>query len=171
MSEETRRVLDLLSQGKITVDEADRLLAAIGQVPNGSAATGATVAEKGAATSEAPVPKYLRITVTRTGSWPGDNGEQARRAWMWPGHMSGRGREVTVRVPVSLVRNGMRLGAMIPGLTGAGLQTRLRERGVDVDLSKIDTNTIDQLVSEFGEMNIDVDSGHGGKAQIRITCE
>ena len=170
MSEETRRVLDLLSQGKITVDEADRLLAAIGPVSNGSATTGATAAGKAAATVEAPSPKYLRITVIRTGSWPGDDGEQARRAWM-PGHMGGRSREVSIRVPVALIRNGMRLGAMIPGLTGAGLQTRLRERGVDVDLSKIDPHTIDQLVSEFGEMNIDVVSEGGGKAQIRITCE
>jgi hypothetical protein len=171
MSEETRRVLDLLTQGKITVEEADRLLAAIGPVSNGSAATGATAAGKDAATSAAPSPKFLRITVTRTGSWPGDDGQQARRAWMWPGHTGVRGREVTIRVPVALVRNGMRLGAMIPGLTGAGLRTRLRERGVDVDLSKLDTNTIDQLVSEFGEMNIDVVSERGGKAQVRITCE
>ena len=59
---------------------------------------------------------------------------------------------------------------MNPGLTGAGLQARLRERGVDVDLSKIDVDTIDQLVGEFGEMNIDV-SGRKGTAQIRITCE
>jgi hypothetical protein len=171
MSDETRRVLDLLSQGKITVDEADRLLAAIGPAPNGSTATGATAAGKATATGDAPSAKYLRITVTRTGSWPGDDGEHARRAWMWPGHVGGRSREVSIRVPVALVRNGMRLGAMIPGLTGGGLQTRLRERGVDVDLSKIDPNMIDQLVREFGEMNIDVVSERGGKAQIRITCE
>lgn len=171
MSEENRRVLDLLAQGKITVDEADRLLAAIGPASNGSAATGAMAAGPGAATGAAPTPKYLRITVTRTGSWPGDDGERARRAWMWPGHLGGRNREVSIRVPVSLVRNGMRLGAMIPGLTGGGLQARMRERGVNVDLSKIDASTIDQLVGEFGEMNIDVDSGRGGKAQVRITCE
>lgn len=171
MSEETRRVLDLLAQGKITVNEADRLLAAIGPVSSGSAARGAAAAEKGATTGETPSPKYLRIAVTKTRSWSGDEGEHARRTWMWPGYEGGRSREVTIRVPVALVRNGMRLGAMIPGLTGAGLQARLRERGVDVDLSKIDADTIDQLVREFGEMNIDIDSGRGGKAEVRITCE
>ena len=170
MSEETRRVLDLLAQGKITVDEADRLLAAIGPASTGSAATGAAAAGKRTATGEAPSPKFLRITVTKTPSWSGDDGEHARRAWMWPG-MGGSSREVTIRVPIALVRNGMRLGAMIPGLSGAGLQARLRERGVDVDLSKIDVATIDQLVGEFGEMNIDIVSGRGGKAQVRITCE
>jgi len=171
MSEETRRVLDLLAQGKITVDEADRLLAAIGPVSTGSATPGAAAAGKGAATGEAPSPKYLRITVSKTRSWPGDDGEHAPRTWKWPGHAGGGNREVTIRVPVALVRNGMRLGAMIPGLTGAGLKAHLRERGVDVDLSKIDVDTIDQLVGEFGEMNIDVVSGRGRKAQVRITCE
>jgi hypothetical protein len=170
MSEDSRRVLDLLAQGKITVDEADRLLAAIGPVSSGSAAAGAATAGKGAATAEAPAPKYLRVTVTKTRSWPGDDGEQARRAWM-PGHTGGPSREVTIRVPVALVRNGMRLGAMLPGLAGAGLQAHLRERGVDVDISKIDAGTIDQLVSQFGEMNIDIVSERGGKAQVHITCE
>jgi hypothetical protein len=171
MSEESRRVLDLLTQGKITVDEADRLLAAIGAGSTGSTAAGAKSAAKGTATGEAPSPKFLRITITRTGSWTGDDGEQARRSRMWPGHEGGGNREVTVRVPVALVRNGMRLGAMIPGLTGGRLQARLRERGVDVDLSKIDPDTIDQLLSEFGEINIDIVSERGGKAQVRITCE
>ena len=171
MSDETRRVLDLLARGKITVDEADRLLAAIGPGSLGSAATGAKSTEKGAATGEAPSPKYLRITFTKTRSWPGDDGEPARRARMWPGYTGGRNREVTIRVPVALVRNGMRLGAMIPGLTGAGLQAHLRERGVDVDLSKIDAETIDQLVAQFGEMNIDIVSERGDKAQVHITCE
>jgi hypothetical protein len=169
MSEETRRVLDLLAQGKITVDEADRLLAAVGAASEGSAG-GTTTPASGTATAEAPSPKYLRIAVTKTRSWSDDE-EHARRAWMWPGYRGGGGREVTIRVPVALVRNGMRLGAMIPGLTGAGLQARLRERGVDVDLSKIDAETIDRLVREFGEMNIDIDSGRGRKAQVRITCE
>ncbi len=169
MSDETRRVLDMLAQGKITVDEADQLLAAMGPASAGTATAAAGAAGKGSTTAEAPSPKYLRITITKTRSWPED-GEHTRRTWMWHGQ-GGRSGEVTIRVPVALVRNGMRLGAMIPGLTGGGLHARLRERGVDVDLSKIDAETIDQLVREFGEMNIDIDSGHGGKAQVRITSE
>lgn len=171
MSDETRRVLDLLAQGKITVDEADRLLAAIGPASAGTATAAAATAEKGSATAEAPPPKYLRITVTKTPSGPGDDPEDSRRTRMWPGLVFGRNREVSIRVPVALVRNGMRLGPMIPGLTGERVQARLRERGVDVDLSKIDAETIDQLVREFGEINIDIDSGRGGKAQVRITSE
>ena len=171
MSDETRRVLDMLAQGKITVDEADRLLAAMGSGSAGTATAAAATPGKGSAPAEGPSPKYLRITVTKTRSGPGDDAEGSRRARMWPGLVLGRNGEVTIRVPVALVRNGMRLGAMIPGLTGERLQARLRERGVDVDLSKIDAEMIDQLVREFGEINIDIDSGRGGKAQVRITGE
>src|SRR5262245_23689216 len=98
MSAETRRVLDLLSQGKIKVDEADRLLSAIAVSSTDSAPTGAAAAGKGTATSEAPSPKYLRITVTKTRSWSGDDEKHARRAWMWPGYTAGHNREVTIRV-------------------------------------------------------------------------
>jgi SHOCT-like protein len=171
MSDETRRVLDLLAQGKITVEEADRLLAAMGSASAGTATAAAEPAGKRSGAAESPTPKYLRITVTKTRSWPGDDAEHSRRARMWPGLVLGRNGEVTIRVPVALVRNGMRLGAMIPGLAGSRLQARLRERGVDVDLSKIDAETIDQLLREYGEINIDIDSGRGAKAQVRITCE
>ena len=171
MSEETRRVLDLLAQGKITVDEANQLLAAMGSGTTGTATAADASAGKGSSPAEGPSPKYLRITVTRTRSWPGDDTENPRRARMWSGLALGRNGEVSIRVPVALVRNGMRLGAMIPGLAGDRVQARLRERGVDVDLSRIDAETIDQLVREFGEINIDIDSGRGRKAQVRITAE
>jgi hypothetical protein len=39
MSDETRRILELLAQGKVTVDEADQLLRAIGQQPSSDAKT------------------------------------------------------------------------------------------------------------------------------------
>lgn len=168
MSEETRRVLDLLAQGKITVDEADRLLSAIGP---GSGATRAAAAEKGSATAEAPPPRHLRITITKTRSWQDNEGEHARLPWMWPGSVNRGSGEVTIRVPVGLVRSGVRLGAMIPGFARGGLQAHLRERGVDMDLTKFDADTIDRLMREFGEVNIDVVSDRGGKAHIRITAE
>ena len=170
MSEESRRVLDLLTQGKITVDEADRLLAAVGTA-TATAGAGAESAKGEATSGEGASPKYLRITVTKARSWPDDDAKHARRAWMWPGVTGGQNGEVSIRVPVTLVRNGMRLGAMIPGLSGAGHRVHLRERGVDIDLSKIDAGTIDQLVREFGEINIDIESGRGAKAQVRITTE
>lgn len=165
MSEETRRVLDLLAHSKITVEEADQLLAAIG------GAGAAAAAEGGAASApETSPPKYLRIAVTKIRG--GSEDETLGRRWWTGEERSGRprAREITVRVPVTLVKNGLRLGGLIPGIVGSRLKARLRERGVDLDLSKIDLTTIDELLREFGEMNIDIDAG-SRSAQVRITCE
>jgi len=48
------------------------------------------------------------------------------------------------------------------------MQARLREQGIDLDLSELDPAAIEAMLKDLGEMNIDIDSG---KAQVRITCE
>jgi SHOCT-like protein len=142
MSDDTRRVLDLLAQGKITVAEADRLLHAVG-------------AQTRSADAGAPPP------------------EPARRRWVRiavhkPGHGGRHEKDVTIRVPIAIVKSGMRLGALIPGMAGEQVSARLRERGLDIDFSKLDAAAIDDVLKELGDTNIEIDAG---KAQVRITCE
>jgi hypothetical protein len=55
MSENRKQILDMLAGGKITADEAERLIAALERAPGGSLGT-ASVARK-------PLPKYLRVVV------------------------------------------------------------------------------------------------------------
>ena len=143
MSDESRRVLDLLAQGKITVDEAHQLLKALGehaQRPRADAQT-----ESGAA----PKPRFMRIHVHK----PGRDGREPK--------------DVNIRVPLAVVRGGMRLGTMIPGWQ-QWMQARVRERGKEVELGTLDPEAIESLLREAGEMNIDV-SGTG--EQVRITLE
>ena len=140
MSDETRRVLDLLAQGKITVDDADRLLRAI----SGGDERGAQ------AEAEPPKRRWVRIAVHK------------------PGHSGTRERDVNIRVPIAIVKSGMRLGALIPGMAGEQVSARLRERGLDLDFSKLDAAAIDEVLKELGDANIEIDAG---KAQVRITCE
>jgi hypothetical protein len=140
MSDDTRRILDLLAQGKITVDEADRLIAAVGEQ---AAAPKAEECEPGKL-------RYLRITVHK------------------PANERCGDKDVNIRVPIAMVRGGMRLGAMIPGLVGDQLRAKLREQKLDMDFSKLDPAALESVLKDLGEMNIDIDSG---KAQVRITCE
>src|SRR5262245_20886133 len=142
MTDERRRVLDLLAQGKITVDEADQLLRALGATkePSGSAPSG----------NAAGKPRYIRITVHKK-----SNGSDAAK-------------DVNIRVPLPMLKGGMRLGAILPGVLGDRIGARLRERGFDCDFSKMDPETIDAVFSELSEMGIDVESG---KAQVHISCE
>jgi hypothetical protein len=76
-------------------------------------------------------------------------------------------KEVTIRVPIALVKSGMRLGAIVPGLAGEQFAASLRARGIDVDhLSKLDPAEIDALLKNLGEVDIDA-----GNAQVHISCE
>src|SRR5262245_55299586 len=119
MSDDTRRILDLLAQGKITVDEAHRLIEALGSAGEpGSASTDAAASPSSG--SEKDKPRYIRIAVHKPAS--------EHRAE----------KDVKIRVPISVMRGGMRLGAIIPGWGGERMQARLREQGIDLDLSKLD---------------------------------
>jgi hypothetical protein len=144
MSDDTRRILDLLAQGKITVDEADQLLRAISASSDGAPPPTAASNEPSAA------PRYVRITVHKTAK------------------DDRRDKDVNIRVPIAVVKSGMRLGALIPGFPGDAVSARLRERGIDVDFSKLDTAALEQVLKQLGDTNIEVDSG---KAQVRISCE
>ena len=143
MSDETRRVLDLLSQGKITTDDAQRLLSAIN-----AAATEAAVPAP--AEADKPKARWVRINVHK------------------PAKEGHREKDVNIRVPIAIVRSGMRLGALIPGLAGDQVAKKMRERGLDVDFTKLDGVAIDAILKDLGETNIEIDDG---KAQVRITCE
>ena len=144
MSDDTRRLLDLLAQGKITVDEADQLLRAM-SAPIDDARTAAA-----AANEPSTAPRYVRITVHKTAK------------------DDRRDKDVNIRVPIAVVKSGMRLGALIPGFPGDAVSARLRERGIDVDFSKLDTGALENVLKQLGDTNIEVDSG---KAQVRISCE
>lgn len=61
----------------------------------------------------------------------------------------------------------MRLGAMIPGC-GEAITERLREKGIDIDLARLDQVQLEDLLKDMGELTVDVDKG---KAQVLITCE
>ena len=143
MSDETRRILDLLAAGKVSADEAEQLLKAAAREAGAGDAPGDAPQAAGAE------PKFLRVEV----------------------HKSARDhrpeKTVNIRVPLSMVRGGMRLGALIPG-TGERLQEALRDRGVDLDWSKVDHAELAAILKDLGELTVDVDDG---RAQVKITAE
>ena len=149
-ADDTRRILDLLAQGKTTVDEADRLLKAL--------AAARTQTDAGAAAgSERPTPSWFRINIHK----PANEQRQAK--------------DVNIRVPVSVMKGGMRLGAIIATFAGEKAARQMRERGIDLDLSKINGDLsslngpdFERFITSLNDMNIEIDDG---KSQVRITCE
>lgn len=136
MNDESRRILEMLAEGKITVDEAQQLLRAV--------APDAQPAGEQASSQ----PEFLRVSVHKNA-----NGDV-------------REKDVNVRVPLALIKAGIRLGALMPGAVGDQVNRRLRERGLD--LSKVDASSLDGILRNLGNLSIDVD---GGKAQIVVTAE
>jgi hypothetical protein len=136
MSEDTRRVLEMLSQGKITVQEADQLLNAVSQ-PSPNQAGDEKKSE----------PKYFRILVNK----PSRDGRKAEN--------------VNIKVPMTVVRGGLRLGALVPGLL-ARKKVQLAN-GTEFDLSKVTYSDLEAMIKDIGEVTVDVD----GDAQVRIRCE
>jgi hypothetical protein len=134
MSEDTRRVLEMLSQGKITVQEADQLLNAVS--PPGQAAD-----------EKKSEPKYFRILVNK----PSRDGRKAEN--------------VNIKVPMTVVRGGLRLGALVPGFL-ASKKVQLAN-GTEFDLSKVTYSDLEAMIKDIGEVTVDVD----GNAQVRIRCE
>ena len=141
MSAETKQVLEMLKEGKISTEDAEKLLDKL----SGTAAHPAAPA--GGAASQQPEgfgggarrPQFLRIQVLR------------------PGHDS-----VNMRIPLSLARAGKWM-ALIP----PQVNERLAEQGID--LTGFANLTADQLAEALENTNIDIDKGNGKK--VRIYCE
>jgi hypothetical protein len=77
-------------------------------------------------------------------------------------------KQVSIRVPMALVRGGVRLGAIFPYKGNDPISQHLRNHGVDVDWSKIDLSQLDSVLQNLDETTIDVDNG---RAQVRISYE
>jgi hypothetical protein len=134
MSEETRRVLEMLSQGKVSVQEADQLLQAV-------------AAPSGTADEKKAEPRFFRILVNK----PAREGKKAEA--------------VNIRVPITVVRGGLRLSALFPGLLGK--KKIQMDNGSELDLSKVTYTDLEAMIKDIGELTVDVD----GDAQVRIRCE
>jgi hypothetical protein len=154
MNEQRRHVLEMLSQGQITADEAERLIAALEKEPgtNGSTNGGANVS-----TTKPASPKYLRVLVDAVDKSPANNPVK-----------------VNVRVPMQLLRAGVRLVSLIPVQAREHVNEALHEQGMNVDLGQIKADDLEALVDHLNELtvDVDVDDPHDkSKVKVRVFCE
>ena len=68
-------------------------------------------------------------------------------------------------MPITVVRGGLRLGALFPGMLG---KKKIQlDNGTELDLSKVTYTDLEAMIKDIGELTVDVD----GDAQVRIRCE
>jgi hypothetical protein len=162
MTASKKKILEMLAQGRISADDAYKLLNAVDEEAGGKAnetreARSEDTANTGRAftTVEAVAqklkPKYLRVTVTpKEGADP----EHADR--------------VNVRVPMSLVRAGLKMTALIPPDALNKANDALHDKGINFDVKNIKPEDLEELITALGDMEVDVETGHGEKVKVFV---
>lgn len=156
MNENRKQILEMLAAGKVTADEAERLLAALD--PETATGAGSQSAAGGNGTKSAgpkPGPRYLRVLVEADESMTGNKGLTT----------------VNVRVPMQLLRAGVRLAALIPQQAHNQLNSALSSHGIPLTLSQIKPENLEELIDHLEDLTVDVDGKHGNATRVRVFCE
>jgi len=138
MNDNRRQILDMLAQGKITAEEAERLIAALER--GGAGAT---------AMSETDKVKYLRVLVDTIDPMVGST-------------------KVNVRVPMQLLRAGVRLTGVIPASAREEVNNALRKEGIPFDINNLTPQNLEELVEQLRELTVDVNNDN---TKVRVFCE
>jgi len=142
MNEQRRQILEMLAQGKITAEEAERLIEALEREQPES--------PPGAPARPKPRPKYLRVVVSEedpTGDGPG---------------------RINIRVPLQLLRAGVRLTSLIPPQALIKINEQLDKSGVPIDLTQLKPQHIEELIEQLDDVTIDVDQPD---TKVQVFCE
>jgi hypothetical protein len=136
MNDNRRQILDMLAQGKITSEEAERLIAALER-------------------SDAPVSraagnfKYLRVLVDANDPHDGPT-------------------KVNVRVPMQLLRAGVKLTGVIPDRARDQVNEAMRKEGILFDINKLTPDNLEEMIEQLRDLTVDVDNA---SAKVRVFCE
>lgn len=145
MTDNQKRVLEMLAEGKISVDDANRLLSLVGD-GDGEATGGG--AEAGRPRKPA---KYLRIQAQTKNSDTGGDSPL-----------------INIRVPMALLRAGVKLTALIPSGVAEKANEAMRKEGIDFDLRHLKPEDLEPLVEALSDLEVDVS---GDKEKIHIFVE
>lgn len=128
-----KKILEMLSDGKISVDEATALLSKLQS--SGNADENVNNQESGEVKTKSL--KYLRVMVD-----------------------SADGDKVNVRIPLSLIKTGIKLSALVP----SNAAEQMSSHGFDLSqLSQLNGN---ELIEALSDLQVDVDSADGDKVRV-----
>ena len=146
MTESQKKILEMLADKKISTDEAYRLLNALGSSEGDSAESpkeGKVIGGKA---------KYLRFTVMPDPERA--NSEEVDR--------------VNVRVPMNLIRAGIKLTSLIPHEATDKVNEALRDKGIDLDVRNVKPEDLEELIGALTELEVDVSSAKGEKVKVFV---
>ena len=76
--------------------------------------------------------------------------------------------KVNVRVPMQLLRAGVRLTGVIPASARAEVNNALRKEGIAFDINNVTPQNLEELSEQLRELTVDVDNEN---TKVRVFCE
>jgi len=146
MSEERTRILGMLAEGKITATEAETLLDAL-----------ASAAEAPVAGTPAP---------TSASDWPTGPSASGTPKFMYV-KVTGKD-QVDVKVPLALLRAGLKLTSLIPPQAMDQINESMGEAGMSIDFNNLKPEDIEEIITSLREMEVNVQASDGNN--VRVFC-
>jgi hypothetical protein len=144
MSEERKKILKMLAEGKITAEEADQLLEAL------ASGRAEKQPDPGQSKEKAKDPKFLRVVVAS--SKPGKE-------------------NVNIKIPLEMIRAGVKLGGLLPEKAREKINTKLielKDRGMNVSVDDLNAESLNAVIQALTEMRIEIDEPD---EKVSIFCE
>jgi len=83
------------------------------------------------------------------------------------GEDSKKAERVNIRVPLRLVRAGLKWASFIPREAREQVNESLKRKGIEMDFTKMTQEDLDELIQNLDEFTVDVE----GEEKVRIFCE
>ena len=138
MTQNRKKILDMLAKGQINAEEAERLMELVDE-PEKSITPGKRA-------------KYLRVTINPNAECHGDSKVE----------------KVNVRVPLALIRAGVKFTSLIPNEAADKVDCALREKGISYNIKNLKDEDIEQLIAALSDLEVDIEDG---KARINVYVE
>jgi hypothetical protein len=138
MNIERRRILNMVSEGTINADEAERLIDALSRQDE----------------IDAPRPnkkpgeaKYLRVLVDEA---------------------DGETKNVRVKIPLQLIRAGMKMTSLLPTSARTKITAGLQEKGFKGDPFEFGAEDVETFIEALSELEITTDDDDGKKVRVFV---
>ena len=75
---------------------------------------------------------------------------------------------VNIRVPMALIRAGVKLASLIPSSSAESVNEELRKKGINFDIGSLKAEDLEPLVDALQDLEVDVEDGHH---KVRVFVE
>jgi len=140
MNDQKKRILKMLAEGIITPDEAEELLNAMVRGNKNPDAKSDEISQR-----DLKKMKYIYVKV-----------------------LSAQDDNIDIRVPLGLVRAGMKLTTFIPQPAIERINSSMKEKGMNFDMNNFMSNDIEELIKNLTDTEINIKSKNGDN--VRVYC-